>query len=331
MFSFFGSKKSIDIQKEKRNVANLALGIASIMFFTLIAQIIVINVVAIVAPNLLSSNVALMFINAISMYGIAMPASMIFFKNCETLPIRGKRIGFGTMLLVIAACFGLMYVGSIVGSIMDELSAELLGSTPSNPVADTVSTIPLWSTLLFVVILAPVFEEIFFRRVVIDRLRRYGDIPAIILSGLAFGLIHGNFSQFFYATFLGMLFGAVYIHTGKLGHTIFLHMLINFMGSFYTMVMMERFGGEIPLEMTAEVIERYPEGYLMMSFYSTLYVISLILTIPALLYFARKIKLQKGVVMLDDQQSRRVTFGNLGVWLAVIFLVGNFALSLLLS
>ena len=106
-----------------------------------------------------------------------------------------------------------------------------------DPVESTVTRISLGAIFLFMVVLAPIFEEIFYRRVVIDRLRRYGDIPAIIISGLMFGLIHGNFSQFFYAAFLGMVFGAVYVYTGKLGYSVFLHMLINFMGSFYISLM----------------------------------------------------------------------------------------------
>jgi len=331
LFSFFSFSKGVDIQKEKRNVANIALGIASILFFTVIAQIIVMSIVAIFAPALLDSQLANLFISSISMYLMAMPASMIFFNKCKTAPIEGRSLGFGAMLLIIAACFGLTYVGSILGSIMDELSAGLLGSTPSNPVAETVESIPLWAVVLFVAILAPIFEEIFFRRVVIDRLRRYGDVPAIIFSGLSFGLIHGNFSQFFYATFLGMVFGAVYIHTGKLRHTIFLHMLINFMGSVYTTVMIEKFGGEIPAEMTEELIAKYPQGYQMMSFYSSLYIISMLLTIPAILYLARRFKLQKGEITLNDGQGSRVVLANLGFWVAVIFLVGNFAMSLLLA
>lgn len=155
MFSFFGGKKTVDIKREKQNVANLALGIASIMFFTMLAQIVVANVIYLIAPALLDSMVAQMFISAITMYGIAMPMSMTFFNRCEVEPIKGKKLGFGMMIGVIAICFALTYVGSIVGTVIEEMTAEMMGSVASNPVADTVSAIPLWAVLLFVVILAP--------------------------------------------------------------------------------------------------------------------------------------------------------------------------------
>lgn len=329
MFSFFWGKKTVDIKREKQNVANLALGIASIMFFTMLAQIVVANVIYLIAPALLDSMVAQMFISAITMYGIAMPMSMTFFNRCEVEPIKGKKLGFGMMIGVIAICFALTYVGSIVGTVIEEMTAEMMGSVASNPVADTVSAIPLWAVLLFVVILAPVFEEIFFRKVVIDRLRRYGDLPAVVISGLAFGVIHGNFSQFFYAAMLGMVFGAIYIHTGKLRHTIFLHVVVNFMGCFYTSLMMEQFGGEIPLELTEEIIAKYPVGYSMMSAYSMLYVVSFFVAIPAFVRLWQKIDLKKGSVTLDGAQSRRVAVWNLWVWVSVLFLIANFAMSLI--
>ena len=313
MFSFTRSSGNVNIQRERDNIANLALGIASIMFFTVVAQYAAVIILAIVAPTLLSSTLAAMILNAITMYGIGMPASMAFFKKCKTKPMQNNRLGFGAMLLTIFACFGLTFLGSLVGSLVDALSAGMLGTTASNPVAETTESLEPWAILLFMVILAPIFEEIFFRRVVVDRLRRYGDVPAIIFSGLAFGLIHGNFSQFFYATFLGMVFAAIYIHTGKLGYTIFLHMLVNFIGGFYTTIMVGS-----------------PAEDLMSGLLVIFYLFSLILTIPAFLYLSGKIKLQKGPVTLSGKQSRQVLLTNIGFWLAVIYLVGDFATSLLI-
>ena len=59
----------------------------------------------------------------------------------------------------------------------------------------------------------------------------YGEKLAVITSALMFGLFHGNLSQLFYAFALGLVFGYVYLKTGKLRYSIGLHMLINFIGS----------------------------------------------------------------------------------------------------
>ncbi len=334
MFSFFWTKKTVDVRKERSNVSNLMLGVASITFFTLLAQIVLVNALAIAfavvwGTDMTLSMTAQMFISSFTMYGVAMPLSMLFFDRCEVHPVEKKRGGLGLTLCVIPLCFALTYVGSIAGTLIETLTSALVGKEATNPVADTVSDISLWAVFLFMVVLAPIFEEIFFRKIVIDRLRRYGDLPAIVLSGVLFGVIHGNFSQFFYAALLGMVFGAVYLYTGKLRFTIFLHMLINFMGSFYTSLMMEKFGGEIPMEFTEEIIAKYPEGYAMMSAYSSVYSISFLLAIPALIYLIRVVRPRKGAVELDGGQRFRVVFCNIGFWLSVLFLLGNFALSVI--
>ena len=81
------------------------------------------------------------------------------------------------------------------------------------------------------VIVAPIVEELIFRKIVIDRLSVFGDRNAIIFSSVAFGLIHVNLYQFFYATALGFILGYVYTKTRNVKYSIFMHMLINFLGS----------------------------------------------------------------------------------------------------
>ena len=331
MFSFFWSpQKTIDVKRERGIIGNMALGVASITFFTLVAQIVLVNALASVGISLSGiSTTASLIINAITMYGIAMPLSMIYFKRCPVTKAEKKPLGFFTLIGLIAVCFALTYVGGIIGTLVEKLSAALVGREASNPVEETVSDISLGAIFLFMVVLAPILEEIFYRKVLIDRLRRYGDVPAIIISGLVFGLIHGNFSQFFYAALLGMVFGAIYVYTGKLRYTVFLHMLINFMGSFYITLMLDKLGGAVPEEITEEFIAQYPVGYSMMSASSTVYTVSLLLAIPALISFLRRLDPKKGAVTLLGEDRRRAVLANGGLWISLLFLVGYFALSLM--
>ena len=85
--------------------------------------------------------------------------------------------------------------------------------------------------ILVIVILAPILEELVFRKLLIDRCVVYGEKWAVIFSGVCFGLFHGNLFQFFYAFFLGCIFAYIYIRSGKMRYTAILHMLINFIGS----------------------------------------------------------------------------------------------------
>lgn len=57
--------------------------------------------------------------------------------------------------------------------------------------------------LALISIIGPIFEEILFRKILIDKTIKYGARISIIISALLFGLFHGNVNQFFYAFLMG--------------------------------------------------------------------------------------------------------------------------------
>lgn len=77
-------------------------------------------------------------------------------------------------------------------------------------------------------VIAPTCEELIFRRFLLVPLRKLGDFPAVILSGLAFGLYHANFDQFAYATLVGIFYALIVIRRNSILPTIILHALNNF-------------------------------------------------------------------------------------------------------
>lgn len=80
---------------------------------------------------------------------------------------------------------------------------------------------------LFVAIVPAFGEEFIFRHTLYRKMRGCGDKTYIILSSLAFGLFHGNFVQFFYATALGFLLSYLYLQTRTLKYSILLHLMFN--------------------------------------------------------------------------------------------------------
>ena len=92
---------------------------------------------------------------------------------------------------------------------------------------EAVAEEPLHIAILFTVILAPLIEEILFRKLLLDRLLFLGDWSALVISSLFFGLFHTNLYQFLYATTVGLVLGYVHIMTGKMRWNVGLHMFIN--------------------------------------------------------------------------------------------------------
>ena len=107
----------------------------------------------------------------------------------------------------------------------------LAGGELINPVADAVLGSNFIITFIYGSFVAPVVEEIIFRKLLLDRLRRFGDLAAILLSGIVFGLFHMNLLQFLYASVLGFIFAYVTLKTNTIRYSIILHVLINMIGT----------------------------------------------------------------------------------------------------
>lgn len=76
-------------------------------------------------------------------------------------------------------------------------------------------------------VLAPVFEEYWFRGVIQSSLAPYGNGFAILVSSLCFGMAHGNIHQFCYTVIVGICLGYVRYATGRLVPTMIMHAIFN--------------------------------------------------------------------------------------------------------
>lgn len=140
-------------------------------------------------------------------------------------------MGVGRFLGWFVICMGGVYFGSLIGQFLMTIVSVITGETMVNQVEEMIMDMSLWAVIVSAVILAPIMEELIFRKLVLDRLAGYGPAVAMSVSALVFGLAHGNFYQFFYAFLLGLIFAYIYLRTGKVRYSMMLHMMVNFCGS----------------------------------------------------------------------------------------------------
>lgn len=165
------------------------------------------------------------------MYLIAFPVFVFLIKGMKTSKREKTKMSAREFLSLLLAGEGLMLVGNIIGQILNSFIGTIIGHEITNSTSELIDSSPIWLIFLVTVILAPIIEELMFRKFMIDRFSRYGDLLAVIISAVAFGLFHGNFYQFFYATMLGFILGYIYTRTRNVKYTILMHMIINFLGS----------------------------------------------------------------------------------------------------
>ena len=72
-------------------------------------------------------------------------------------------------------------------------------------------SVPLWLGLILYGLISPVVEEMVFRGVLYNRMKRFYSVPrSVILTALLFGIFHANLPQFVYGTCMGILMALAY-------------------------------------------------------------------------------------------------------------------------
>lgn len=137
------------------------------------------------------------------------------------------KFGWKNLLMCVAVAFITLF-GSLY---LINYLFELLSKIGYNP--DASLPLPLtngWWLILNLVVLAlipAICEELLYRGIIMNGLRKFGDVGAIFISALFFALAHGSAMQFFYQFILGVVLSAVVIKTGSIVASAVVHFLNN--------------------------------------------------------------------------------------------------------
>lgn len=127
-------------------------------------------------------------------------------------------LGVQTLAAIIAA--GVGFILKLFG--LESATADLTAQNNS-----------AWSLLLmyfYACLLGPLLEELLYRGVILQGMKKYNERFAIILSALIFGLMHQNYQQFILAFLLGLVLAAVDLRTGSIIPSIVMHIIVNTSG-----------------------------------------------------------------------------------------------------
>ena len=266
-------------------------------------------------------------LSIIPLYGIALPLSYMVLRPLPTvLPIDDKWSG-KALMGGLCVCMTLMLVGNYISNIFVSFFQVMRGTVMSNPVETSVSSMPLWGTFLFVCVLAPILEEIFFRGILCRKLLMLGEVYAIVLPSAFFALAHGNFFQVFYAFVLGCFFSFVYVRTGKLIYTIIYHAIINFLGSFVIAFILRYVDLSSMLNGELSITSENIFGLIGLLWYEVLTYGLAIAGIVILVKQYKKVRLQQGLLPPPEGKGVSCVLLNAGVAAAITV----FAITMLTS
>lgn len=183
------------------------------------------------APSLLDNPNLSLLVSMLPTYAIAFPLTSLLIHQIPGVQMKKHNMKPTQLLGAFAISYALMYLSNLAGQFFTNIIGIIKGSPVDDAIADLVSELNPLTAFFVMVLLAPALEEWIFRKLLVDRTIRYGEGTAIFLSGLMFGLFHGNLNQFVYTFLVGAFWAFIYVKTGRLRYTIYLHMALNFMGS----------------------------------------------------------------------------------------------------
>ncbi len=173
-----------------------------------------------------------MILGSVAIYLVGTFVLYLTVKGCGVRKREKTNLSIENIIILCFICQFFAIAGNLIGQLITLIMNTISKTDTSVSVDELLSELPLWCIFLVMVIAAPVFEELVFRKLMIDRFGIYGDKLAIIVSAITFGLFHGNFGQFFYTAAVGLVWGYVYAKSGRLRYSVIMHMIMNFVGGF---------------------------------------------------------------------------------------------------
>ncbi|WP_276956671.1 CPBP family intramembrane glutamic endopeptidase [Methanobrevibacter woesei] len=282
--------------------------------FAIIMQIIIINIIGFTNPIILNDINLTSIIASVCNYILPLPIFLYLMNKLEKQEINSNKLTIKKFIVYIAISLTLMWIGNLIRLTITEILGNLIQSEIANPIVETIDSSSIYTNLLLMVIMAPIFEEIIFRKLLIDRTIKYGKGVSILLSALIFGLFHGNLNQFFYAFLIGGFFAYVYIKTGKIIYTILLHLTVNFFGSIISVIV----GNSLNNMNTMANLPIADAGILII--YFLIYVLIVIIGVIGLLKNYKKISLLKDNLIKKPYITSLINAGMICFYIYVTYI-----------
>ncbi len=236
-------------------------------------------------------------------------AAMRVLRKLPCCEFQGEKISALRFMKYMAIGLAIGSVGNIIGNTFLTFWNTVTGNEAGAEVDELLLGSNYLILILMVGLIGPFLEEFFFRKLLIDRMRGYGELACILVSGVLFGLFHGNFTQFFYAFGLGSLLAYLYLRSGSFALTFIFHALFNIVSGILPAFLTEMGSG-------AETV------------YVCVYVVLVIVGAFFALAGIRRLKLRKGESVLPRKKAVSSIILNPGMIAAVCVMLGMMAVSL---
>ena len=256
-----------------------------------------------------------------------------YYKNSEKSlkQLYHKPKNLGKALSNTVAVYGFAQIFNILTMVVIFLLNKLAGETVADNPISSALPMSLETGLVFMVLagfIAPVFEEFMVRGLIFSELKQYGNGLAIFASAIFFGLLHGNFSQFFYTTAMGVALGYITYATGGILASTIIHAIVNMLSVISTLLLNTPSVQEYVMSGSTE---RIPDSDMFMVALFGIYLVSLIILIIVGLVLAiikikqiKRYKVEKVWGEVNNSTKVKILITNVPLLISVLLIVDIF-------
>ena len=137
------------------------------------------------------------------------------------------------IFLTIGATYASAMLSTLIFTIVDALSGTELVEADMSSDNSALSIITI---LISAPVFAPIFEELFFRGTLYRNVRNHGTVSMMLVCGITFGIWHGNYPQFLFASAMGFFSCFLFGKTKSVIPSMIVHFVINSIGSFMSIL-----------------------------------------------------------------------------------------------
>lgn len=246
----------------------------------------------------------------------------ILLLRLPASPPEPQKVSFKFFIVLFTVSIAFSVVGNIISKFWSNLWLLFTGIDTQDAIGSASIDTDIWQTIICVGILAPIIEEYFFRKLLIDRLYPFSETIAILTSAIFFALFHQNIHQFFYALAGGLILSYLYVRSGSYRLAVLFHMAFNLFCSVIPTILQKNIeqaeavlstGGELTLPQTAG----YNICVLLNTIHTYAYLGALVLGIVFFFVHAKRIELHKSDFPLTPEAKVRASVKNVGMILGL--------------
>ncbi len=250
-------KELENLLAEKENSKYASEGVRAFTFLSLMFFGYILTIASVIYIGATSDNLQLSEVYQKSfifqfLFYLIMPLVIYFYIFRKTLKPKKtlmlNKLSTSNMVLIICMHTLVMPVLYFINYVSLMFFDDVIG--------ETIKEMNFNYLMLFLLvgIIGPVLEELIFRGVFFDLLKKKNPVVIALVTGVVFGAYHMNWNQFIYATFLGVIFALYVAYTGSIWSSIVPHILVNSF-SVSIMVLFDKYADEINVQQS-EVLSK---------------------------------------------------------------------------